>query len=56
MTCPNCRSENEMVFSALVSSGFICQEAECGFEFEMECRTCKCFSNPRKSSHSRRVA
>ena len=35
MTCPNCHSENEMVFSVL-SHGFICQEADCGRELEME--------------------
>jgi len=35
MTCPHCQSANEMVFSAL-SHGFICQEADCGFEMEMD--------------------
>jgi hypothetical protein len=35
MNCPHCKSENEMVFSAL-SHGFVCQEAHCGIEIEME--------------------
>ena len=35
MMCPHCKSENEMVFSVL-SHGFVCQEANCGFELEME--------------------
>jgi hypothetical protein len=35
MTCPSCRSENEMAYSAL-SHGFICLDSTCGFELEME--------------------
>lgn len=35
MTCPACSSEKEMAYSIL-SNGFICLEAECGFEVEME--------------------
>jgi len=35
MICPACRSKNEMLFSAL-SHGFVCQEADCGLEIEME--------------------
>ena len=35
MTCPRCKSENEMLFSVL-SHGFICQEADCGLELEMD--------------------
>ena len=37
MTCPSCRSENEMAYSVL-SNGLICLEADCGFEVEMEAR------------------
>jgi hypothetical protein len=37
MICPHCKSETEMVFSVL-SHGFVCQEADCGFELEMEWR------------------
>jgi hypothetical protein len=35
MTCPSCRSDNEMAYSAL-SHGFICLDSACGFELEME--------------------
>jgi hypothetical protein len=35
MTCPGCRSEHEMAYSAL-SNGFVCLEENCGFEIEME--------------------
>ena len=35
MTCPNCRSENEMAYSVL-SNGMICLESGCGFEIEMD--------------------
>ncbi len=35
MTCPHCGSENEMAYSALFN-GFVCLEADCGFELEME--------------------
>jgi hypothetical protein len=35
MTCPHCKSENEMVFSVL-SHALVCQEAECGLELELE--------------------
>ncbi len=34
MTCPGCGSKNEMAYSVL-SNGFICLEAGCGFEIEM---------------------
>jgi hypothetical protein len=35
MTCPGCNNENEMAYSAL-SHGFVCLEANCGFELEMD--------------------
>jgi hypothetical protein len=35
MTCPGCKTENEMAYSTL-SNGFICLEPNCGFELEME--------------------
>ena len=35
MICPSCRSENEMAYSVL-SNGWICLEADCGFEVEMD--------------------
>jgi hypothetical protein len=35
MTCPGCKTENEMAYSAL-SNSFICLEPICGFELEME--------------------
>jgi hypothetical protein len=35
MICPNCGSENEMVYS-VISNGLICLEATCGFELEMD--------------------
>ena len=35
MTCPVCRSANEMAYSTLCHS-FICLESVCGFELEME--------------------
>ena len=35
MTCPLCAGKNEMAYSAL-SNGFVCLEANCGFELEME--------------------
>ena len=35
MTCPACRSGNEMAYSTL-SHSFICLEHACGFELEME--------------------
>lgn len=37
MTCPSCRTENEMLFSVL-SHTFICAEADCGFELEVDPR------------------
>ena len=37
MTCPTCRGENEMGYSAL-SHGFVCLETACGFELEIEPR------------------
>jgi len=35
MTCPTCRSGNEMAYSTLGHS-FICLEPACGFELEMD--------------------
>jgi hypothetical protein len=35
MICPSCKNENELAYSVL-SNGFICLEAECGFELEMD--------------------
>jgi len=35
MTCPRCKSENEMDYSVLIH-GFVCSEAKCGLELEME--------------------
>jgi len=35
MTCPVCRCQNEMAYSAL-SHAFTCLESNCGFELEME--------------------
>jgi hypothetical protein len=37
MICPSCRSENEMLFSVL-SLGFICSEANCGLEIQVDVR------------------
>ena len=37
MTCPECGSENEMAYSFL-SHGFVCLQADCGFELEMDAR------------------
>ena len=45
MTCPACRSENEMVFSAL-SQGFICQESECGYEIELDFQDAEVLLHP----------
>jgi hypothetical protein len=47
MTCPSCRSENEMVFSAL-SQGFICQEADCGLEIELELHDVEVLLHPEE--------
>ncbi len=35
MNCPHCKSTTEMVFSVLCH-GFLCQEADCGFEMTMD--------------------
>ena len=35
MTCPGCKSGNEMAYSTL-SHSFTCLERNCGFELEME--------------------
>jgi hypothetical protein len=35
MTCPACRSSNEMAYSTL-SFSFVCLEPFCGLEVEME--------------------
>jgi hypothetical protein len=35
MVCPACTSDHEMAYSVL-SHGFICLEAACGFEVEMD--------------------
>lgn len=34
MTCPACKSQNEMAYSVL-SNGFVCLQPDCGFELEM---------------------
>ena len=38
MTCPACRAENEMLFSAL-SLSFICAEEDCGLELDVDLHT-----------------
>ena len=35
MICPSCKNENEMAYSNLFH-GFVCLEANCGFEVEMD--------------------
>jgi hypothetical protein len=45
MTCPSCRSENEMLFSAL-SSAFMCGEANCGFELEVDVQDAEVLLQP----------
>src|SRR4051812_18185305 len=47
MNCPNCKSENEMVFSVL-SHGFLCQEADCGFEFEVDWHEAEVLLHPEE--------
>ena len=38
MICPKCGSGNEMLFSVL-SVSFVCNEAPCGFELEVDTET-----------------
>ena len=38
VTCPACRAENEMQFSAL-SLSFICAEEDCGLELDVDLHT-----------------
>jgi len=45
MNCPACKSENEMVFSVL-SHGFVCQEANCGLELELEWQDAEVLLHP----------
>ena len=45
MTCPKCGSENEMLFSVL-SLSFICQEAHCGIEVEVDPREAEVLLQP----------
>ena len=46
MTCPRCGSENEMLFSAL-SLSFICNEAPCGLEIEVDPETAELLLEPK---------
>jgi hypothetical protein len=45
MTCPSCRSGNEMLFSPL-SMSFICEEVPCGFELEVDPQTAEVLLQP----------
>jgi hypothetical protein len=45
MTCPSCRSRNEMLFSAL-SVSFICEEEPCGFELAVDPHTAEVLLQP----------
>ena len=45
MTCPSCRSENEMLFSAL-SLSFICEEEPCGLELAVDLHTAEVLLQP----------
>jgi hypothetical protein len=45
MICPSCRSENEMLFSALALS-FICEEEPCGFELAVDPHTAEVLLQP----------
>jgi len=45
MTCPSCRSENEMLFSPL-SLSFICEEEPCGLELAVDLHTAEVLLQP----------
>jgi len=45
VTCPKCGSENEMLFSSL-SVSFVCSEAPCGFELEVDPETAEILLQP----------
>jgi hypothetical protein len=45
MICPSCRSENEMLFSAL-SLSFICEEEPCGLELPVDHHTAEVLLQP----------
>ena len=45
VTCPKCGSGNEMLFSAL-SVSFVCNEAPCGFELEVDPETAEVLLQP----------
>jgi hypothetical protein len=45
MICPSCRSENEMLFSAL-SLSFICEEEPCGLEVPVDLHTAEVLLQP----------
>ncbi len=47
MICPLCRSQKEMLFSVL-SLAFICSEAHCGFELEVEVRDAEALLKPEQ--------
>ena len=47
MNCPKCRSENEMLFSAL-SLSFICDEPACGLELEVDAQTAEVLLQPER--------
>jgi hypothetical protein len=47
MTCPACKSENEMVFSVL-NHGFLCQEENCGLELEMDWHEAEVLLHPEE--------
>jgi len=45
MTCPSCRSGNEMLFSAM-SLSFICEEEPCGLELSVDLHTAEVLLQP----------
>ena len=47
MTCPACKSENEMAFSPL-SHGFVCQEPVCGLELELDMHDAEVLLHPEE--------
>jgi transcription initiation factor TFIIIB Brf1 subunit/transcription initiation factor TFIIB len=47
MNCPACNSKTEMVLSVL-SHGFVCQEAGCGFELELDWQDAEVLLHPEE--------
>jgi transposase-like protein len=45
MTCPSCKSGNEMLFSPMALS-FICEEEPCGFELAVDLHTAEILLQP----------